>query len=92
MLSSPWQLRPIISFDRKVGLGTLARAASGCLKQWAHDQHEMRMGIVSVIHTFGADITWHPHVRLLVTEGGPSLDGERGSSRTTWAGSWRTRA
>jgi hypothetical protein len=36
----------------------------------------MRMGIVTVIHTFGADIKWHPHLHLLVTEGGFSLDGE----------------
>lgn len=77
VLSAPWQLRPIISLNREVGLGILARSAAGCLKQWAHDQHEMRMGIVSVIHTFGADLKWHPHVHLLVTEGGLSLDGER---------------
>jgi hypothetical protein len=36
----------------------------------------MRMGIVTVIHTFGADIKWHPHLHLLVTEGGLSPDGE----------------
>jgi hypothetical protein len=34
-------------------------------------------GIVTVIHTFGADIKWHPHLHLLVTEGGLSLDNER---------------
>jgi hypothetical protein len=37
----------------------------------------MRMGIVQVIHTFGADLKWHPHLHLLVTEGGLSLDGQR---------------
>jgi hypothetical protein len=37
----------------------------------------MRMGIVTVIHTFGSDLKWHPHVHLLVTEGGLSLDGRR---------------
>jgi hypothetical protein len=35
------------------------------------------MGLVTVIHTFGADIKWHPHLHLLVTEAGLSLDGER---------------
>jgi hypothetical protein len=77
VLSAPWQLRPIISFNREVGLSILARAATACLNQWARDQHAMRMGIVSVLHTFGADLKWHPHVHLLVTEGGLSLDGER---------------
>lgn len=76
VMSAPWQLRPIIAFNREVGLNLLVRAAMGCLTQWAADQHRMRLGMVAVIHTFGADIKWHPHVHLLVTEGGLSLDGQ----------------
>jgi hypothetical protein len=66
-----------MAFHREVGLNRLVRTATGCLTQWAHDHHGMRMGIVAVIHTFGADLKWHPHGHLLVTEGGLSLDGER---------------
>jgi Putative transposase/Transposase zinc-binding domain len=77
VFSVPWQLRPVIAFNRKVGLNLVVRAACGCLKQWAQEQKGMRMGIVAVIHTFGGDIKWHPHVHLLVTEGGLSLDGSR---------------
>jgi hypothetical protein len=32
---------------------------------------------VAVLHTFGSDLKWHPHLHLLVTEGGLSLDGSR---------------
>jgi hypothetical protein len=67
----------VIAFNRKVGLNLVVRAACGCLKQWAEEQKGMRMGIIAVIHTFGGDIKWHPHVHLLVTEGGLSLDGRR---------------
>jgi hypothetical protein len=77
VFSPPGQLRPIILLNREVGLGLLARAAAACLNQWAREQHGMRMGFVSVLHTFGADLKWHPHVHMLVTEGGLSLDGER---------------
>jgi hypothetical protein len=35
------------------------------------------MGILVVIHTFGADMKWHPHIHLIVTGGGLSLDGKR---------------
>ena len=76
VFSVPWQLRPIIAFNRSIGLNLIVRAACGCLKQWAHDQHQMRMGIIAVIHTFGGDLKWHPHIHLLVTEGGLSLDGK----------------
>ena len=37
----------------------------------------MRMGIITVIHTFGSDLRWHPHIHLIVTGGGLTLDGER---------------
>jgi hypothetical protein len=77
VMSPPWQLRPLIAFNREAGLNRLVRSATGCLTQWARDQHGMRMGIVTVIHTFGSDLKWHPHVHLLVTEGGLSLDGRR---------------
>ncbi|MCD6569595.1 MAG: transposase [Deltaproteobacteria bacterium] len=36
----------------------------------------MRMGILIVVHTFGADMKWHPHIHLIVTGGGLSLDGK----------------
>ena len=77
VLSPPGQLRPVIALNRALGLSLLARAAAGCHNQWASEQHGMRMGIITVLHTFGADLKWHPHVHLLVTEGGLSLDGER---------------
>lgn len=73
----PGKLRGTIARNREVGLNILVRAATACLNQWAKEQHGMRMGIVTVIHTFGADLKWHPHVHVLVTEGGLSLDGER---------------
>lgn len=76
VMAVPWHLRPITAFNREVGLNIVMRAAHQCLSQWAHDQHRMRMGIVVVLHTFGGDLKWHPHVHLLVTEGGLSLDGQ----------------
>lgn len=77
VLSAPWQLRTIMGFNREVCLSILARAGTACFEQWAREQHGMRMGIVTVIHTFGADLKWHPHLHLLLTEGGLSLDGKR---------------
>jgi len=30
-----------------------------------------------IIHTFGADMKWHPHIHLIVTGGGLRLDARR---------------
>jgi hypothetical protein len=77
VLSAPWHLRPLCAFNRKGALSLLARAATACFTQWAAEQHGMRMGLVLVVHTFGADLKWHPHLHVLITEGGLSLEGER---------------
>ena len=36
-----------------------------------------RIGITSVLHTWGSAMTHHPHVHMIVPGGGLSLDGER---------------
>ena len=36
-----------------------------------------RIGITSVLHTWGSALTHHPHVHMVVPGGGLSLDGER---------------
>jgi hypothetical protein len=77
ILSIPWQLRIVIIMNRQAGLNLLVRAATEAVQQWARDIKGMRMGILIVIHSFGADMKWHPHIHLIVTGGGRSLDGKR---------------
>jgi hypothetical protein len=75
VLAVPAHLRGVLSFNRPGTLNLLFSAATAALTQWAREQHGMRLGIVAVLHTFGSDLKWHPHLHLLVTEGGLSLDG-----------------
>lgn len=34
-------------------------------------------GMIAVVHTFGSDLKWNPHIHLVLTAGGLSLDGQR---------------
>ncbi len=77
VLAVPAHLRGVLSFNRPGTLNLLFRAATAALSQWARDQHGMHLGIIAVLHTFGSDLKWHPHLHLLVTEGGVSLDATR---------------
>ena len=63
--------------NRKAVLNLLVHAATESIQQWARDIKGMRMGILIVIHTFGADMKWHLHIHLIVTSAGLSLDGKR---------------
>ncbi len=74
VLTIPWQLRIVIIMNRELGLNLLARSASKAVQQWSKDIKGMRMGILTVIHTFGSDLKWHPHVHLIVTGGGKRLE------------------
>jgi hypothetical protein len=77
IMAIPWQLRIVIMMNRKAGLNLISQAATEAVQQWARDIKKMRLGILVVIHTFGADMKWHPHIHLVVTGGGLSLDGKR---------------
>ena len=77
VLTIPWQLRILILMSREYGLNLLVKAATLAIQQWAFDVKGIRMGILAVIHTFGADMKWHPHIHLIVTGGGLSFDGKQ---------------
>ena len=77
VMAIAWQLRIVIMMNRRAGLNLITQAATEAVQQWSRDIKKMRMGILVVIHTFGADMKWHPHIHLIVTGGGLSLDGKR---------------
>jgi hypothetical protein len=59
--------------NRQAGLTLLVHAAIESIQQWPRDIKDMPMGILMVIHSFGADMKWHPHIQLIVIGGGLSL-------------------
>jgi predicted Zn-dependent protease with MMP-like domain len=66
------ELREYFQRDRKM-LEILPRCAADVLKAVFKERNKMEEfvpGIVTVIHTFGRDLKWNPHVHVLVSEGG----------------------
>ena len=63
--------------NRKLCFDILFKAAIKSIQDWARDVMNMRMGIIAVLHTFGQDLKFHPHIHLIVTGGGLSLDNKR---------------
>lgn len=67
----PEELRIIFQKYRKL-LALLPKCASEAIKSWYLDKNKKEKfvpGIVAVIHTFGRDLKWNPHLHMLVTEG-----------------------
>jgi len=67
----PEELRVFFRKDRSL-LNVLFTAASQTILSWFHNLNKseaFKPGIISVLHTFGRDLKWNPHIHMLVTEG-----------------------
>lgn len=77
VLSVPWQLRALTLSNRQQMLNILFRSAAAAIIPWCERYHDFTPGLIAVMHTFGADLKFHPHVHVLVTAGGLRRDGRR---------------
>lgn len=67
----PEELRIFFRRDRSL-LDVLFQASSTTILSWFHQLNKsesFKLGFVSVIHTFGRDLKWNPHIHILLTEG-----------------------
>jgi hypothetical protein len=68
----PKELRKVFAEKREL-LALIPQCASRAVISWFQERNKKEAympGIVAVIHTFGRDLKWNPHVHMLVTEGG----------------------
>jgi hypothetical protein len=69
-----------IAYQNKAAIyGILFKASAETMLRIAADPKHLgaRIGITSVLHTWGSAMTHHPHVHMIVPGGGLSLDGQR---------------
>lgn len=75
----PHELHPLIRMNEALCYGLLFRAASQTLLQLARQKKYLhaQAGMMAVLHTWGQNLSYHPHLHCLVPAGGLSLDGKR---------------
>ena len=75
----PGALGPIALHNPREVYGLLMRAAAETLLEVAANPIHLgaEVGVLAVLHTWGQNLTLHPHVHCVVTGGGLSLDGSR---------------
>lgn len=73
----PHELRALARQHQQELYGLLIKAAAQAIITLAADPHYVggRVGVMAVLHTWGSNLTYHPHVHCLVTGGGLSSDG-----------------
>jgi hypothetical protein len=78
VFSLPSRIADIAYQNKAVIYDLLFRASSQTMLTIAADPKHLgaRIGILSVLHTWGSALTHHPHVHMIVPGGGLSLDGQ----------------
>ena len=77
VLAVPKRLRPYFLHHRTL-LGDLSRVAARTITAFIRatlGERDLSVGIVSSIQTHGSLANWHPHLHMLVTDGGFRPDG-----------------
>lgn len=75
----PAEIARIAYWNKKAVYGLLFRASAETVATIAADPKRMgaRVGMTSVLHTWGSALTHHPHIHMIVPGGGLSPDGSR---------------
>ena len=79
VFSLPAQIADIAYQNKAAIYGILFKASAETMLTIAADPKHLgaRIGILSVLHTWGSALTHHPHVHMIVPGGGISPDGTR---------------
>jgi hypothetical protein len=75
----PANLRELARSNQRLMYNLLFRASVAATQKLAHDPRFVggQIGMMGILHTWGRDLNYHPHVHYLVPGGGLSDDGER---------------
>jgi len=75
----PAEIAQIAYWNKRAVYGLLFKASAETVMTIAADPKRMgaRVGMTSVLHTWGSALTHHPHIHMIVPGGGLSPDGTR---------------
>jgi hypothetical protein len=75
----PAALRDVARCNQQAVYNLLFRASAAALQELAWDPRFVggQIGLVGVLHTWGRNLSYHPHVHYLVPAGGLSADGQQ---------------
>lgn len=77
VFTPPSGLRPLAMRHPVEVYNALFRSVSELLLELGRDHLQATLGLTMVLHTWTRDLRFHPHVHVLITAGGLSLDGRR---------------
>lgn len=82
------ELNPILAYNRRLLYQTLFATSSGTLQTFAADPRWLgaQLGFLGVLHTWGQNLMFHPHIHYIVPQGGIDAQGRWVAPRIGTAG------
>ncbi len=83
----PHELNAVILGHRKILFKLLFDASAQTLLTFAKDEKYLgaNLGIISVLHTWGQQLSFHPHIHCIVSGGGITTDNQwKGAKKNTY--------
>lgn len=72
----PSPMRHLAQNNDTIIYNLLFRTSQKVIQDWFDYKHGLKAGMVSVLHTAGSDLKYHPHVHMIVTGGGLNVEGD----------------
>jgi len=74
----PEQLNSLFLANRRLLFSLLYDSSASTLKELARDKRHLgaQIGFISILHTWGSNLSFHPHIHAIVLGGGLSRDEE----------------
>jgi hypothetical protein len=69
----PHSLHPLIKKNEQLLLSCLIRASAATFIDWFGKKYRLKIGIIAVLHTYGEQKEYHPHVHMIVSWGGTTI-------------------
>ena len=92
VLTMPRQFWPVFK-ERRDLQHDLPALGAAAIEQWAWTQHQVRLHVIVILHTFGGALNYHPHLHIMVSAGGlkpsearwlPSVNYDKDQIRELW--------
>jgi hypothetical protein len=71
----PAGLRSMSQHNGDMLHNVLFECSAEVIKSWFEYKHGLKCGIISVLHTAGSDLKYHPHIHMIVSSGGMEKTG-----------------
>ena len=82
------ELRVIFQYNRRLLYGLLFQVSAETLQRFAGDPRWLgaRIGFLGVLHTWGQQMPFHPHIHYIVPQGGIDEQGRWVGAKAGWKG------